>query len=59
MLKALSNVAPSQLLDRSLFDFGSLSSVRADLSDELDAALSAHSDMAAVTLAPVTLTANF
>ena len=59
MLKALSNVSPSQLLDRSLFDFGSLSSVRADLSDELDAALSAHSDMAAVTLAPVTLTANF
>jgi len=59
MLKALSNVSPSQLLDRSLFDFGSLSSVRADLSDELDAALSAHSDMAAVTLAPVSLSANF
>jgi tRNA 2-thiocytidine biosynthesis protein TtcA len=59
MLKALSNVSPSQLLDRSLFDFGSLSGVRADLADELDAALSAHSDMAAVTQVPVTLTANF
>ena len=59
MLKALSNVSPSQLLDRSLFDFGSLTGVQADLADELDAALSAHSDMAAVTLVPVTLTANF
>ncbi len=59
MLKALANVSPSQLLDRSLFAFGSLSGVRADLADELDGALSAHSDLTVATLAPVTLTANF
>lgn len=59
MLKALANVRPSQLLDRRLFDFGSLSGVRADLADELDGALSAHSDLTVATLAPVTLTANF
>lgn len=55
MLKALANVRPSQLLDRQLFDFGSLSAVRADLADELDGVLSAHSDLTAATLAPVTL----
>jgi len=59
MLKALANVSPSQLLDRRLFDFGSLSGVRADLADELDGALSAHSDLTVATLVPVTLTANF
>jgi tRNA 2-thiocytidine biosynthesis protein TtcA len=59
MLKALANVAPSQLLDRRLFDFGSLSGVRANLADELDGALSAHSDLTVATLVPVTLTANF
>lgn len=59
MLKALANVSPSQLLDRRLFDFGSLSGVRADLADELDGTLSAHSDLTVATLAPVTLTANF
>jgi tRNA 2-thiocytidine biosynthesis protein TtcA len=59
MLKALSNISPSQLLDRRLFDFGSLSGVRADLADELDGALSAHSDLTVATLLPVTLTANF
>jgi tRNA 2-thiocytidine biosynthesis protein TtcA len=59
MLKALANVRPSQLLDRRLFDFGSLSGVRANLADELDGALSAHSDLTVATLAPVTLTANF
>jgi len=53
MLKALANIAPSQLLDRRLFDFGSLSNARADLNDELDAVLSAHGDL--TTLVPVTL----
>jgi tRNA 2-thiocytidine biosynthesis protein TtcA len=59
MLKALANVAPSQLLDRGLFDFGALSGVRASLADELDGALSGHSDLPVATLVPVTLTANF
>ena len=58
MLKALANASPSQLLDRRLFDFGSLSGVRANLADEIDGALSAHSDLTVATLAPVTLTAN-
>jgi len=58
MLKALANVSPSQLLDRRLFDFGSLSAGNVDLADELDGALSAHSDLTAATLVPVTLTAN-
>ena len=58
MLKALANISPSQLLDRRLFDFGSLSAVGANLADELDGALSAHSDLTAATLVPVTLTAN-
>jgi tRNA 2-thiocytidine biosynthesis protein TtcA len=57
MLKALANVSPSQLLDRRLFDFGSLSGVRANLADELDGALSAHSDLTVATLVPVTLNA--
>jgi tRNA 2-thiocytidine biosynthesis protein TtcA len=59
MLKALANVSPSHLLDRGLFDFGSLSALKADLADELDGALRAHSDLTAATLVPVTLTANF
>ena len=58
MLKALANVSPSQLLDRRLFDFGSLSAGNVDLADELDGALSAHSDLTAATLVPVTLSAN-
>jgi len=58
MLKALANVSPSQLLDRRLFDFGSLSAGNVDLADELDGALSAHSDLTVATLVPVTLTAN-
>jgi tRNA 2-thiocytidine biosynthesis protein TtcA len=53
MLKALANVRPSQLLDRRLFDFGSLSDGRANLADELDGALSAHRDLTVATLVPV------
>ncbi len=59
MLKALTNVRPSQLLDRRLFDFGSLSGAGTDLADELDGVLSAHSDLSVATLVPVILTANF
>jgi tRNA 2-thiocytidine biosynthesis protein TtcA len=58
MLKALGNISPSQLLDHRLFDFGSLSGLTADLADELDQAISAHSDLNVVTLVPVTLGAN-
>ena len=57
MLKALANVRPSQLLDRRLFDFGSLSGLRANLADELDGALTAHRDLTVATLVPVTLNA--
>jgi len=56
MLKALANTSPSQLLDRGLFDFGSLSAIKADLGDELDRAIRSHSDLTLATLAPVTLT---
>ena len=55
MLKALANIAPSQLLDRRLFDFGSLSAIRANLAEELDGVISAHSDLNVPTLVPVTL----
>src|SRR5882724_1058341 len=55
MLKALANVRPSQLLDRRLFAFESLSGDRAILADELDGALSAHRDLTVATLVPVTL----
>src|SRR6185436_16289314 len=55
MLKALANIAPSQLLDRRLFDFGSLSAFRVNLADELDGVLSAHGDLSVATLLPVTL----
>jgi len=56
MLKALANISPSQLLDRRLFDFGSLSAIKADLGDELDRAIRSHSDLTLATLAPVILT---
>jgi tRNA 2-thiocytidine biosynthesis protein TtcA len=59
MLKALANVSVSQLLDRGLFDFGSLSAVKADLADELDSALRSHGDLSVAMLAPVTLTSAF
>jgi tRNA 2-thiocytidine biosynthesis protein TtcA len=55
MLKALGNASPSQLLDRRLFNFASLSGVTADLAHELDGIISAHNDPAASTLAPVTI----
>ena len=53
MLRAMSNVAPSQLMDTRLFDFQSLST--ANLADELDAAIGAHGEIASPMLAPVTL----
>jgi tRNA 2-thiocytidine biosynthesis protein TtcA len=59
MLKALANVSPSQLLDRRRFDFGSLSGISANLGDELDGIVSAHSGLAASTLAPVTIANGF
>src|SRR5215510_2631519 len=43
MLRAMSNVAPSQLMDTRLFDFQSLST--ANLADELDAAIGAHGEV--------------
>ncbi|HXU38762.1 MAG TPA: tRNA 2-thiocytidine(32) synthetase TtcA [Blastocatellia bacterium] len=56
MLKALSNVSPSQLMDTRLFDFASLSGVRTNVADELDGVLRGHTDLPAPALAPVTLT---
>lgn len=55
MLKALANVSPSQLLDRRLFDFGSLSGVTANLADELDGVLGVHRDLPVAAIVPVTL----
>jgi tRNA 2-thiocytidine biosynthesis protein TtcA len=58
MLRAMGNVSPSQLMDTRLFDFQSLSTVRGDLADELDAALGLHEQTATSTLVPVTLGSN-
>ena len=55
MLRALGNISPSQLMDARLFDFRSLSSAKANLADELDAAIRAHNDATASTLVPVTI----
>ena len=55
MLRAMGNVAPSQLMDARLFDFQALGSLRADLADELDAAIGVHHETVASTLVPVTL----
>jgi tRNA 2-thiocytidine biosynthesis protein TtcA len=55
MLKALANISPSQLMDGRVFNFHSLST-NVDLAAELDNAIGAHGDIAASTLAPVTLT---
>lgn len=56
MLKALSNVSPSQLMDARLFDFGSLSNAQGNVADELDGVLRGHAELINHTLAPVTLT---
>ena len=53
MLRAMSNVAPSQLMDTRLFDFQALST--ANLADELDAAIGTHNEPLRPMLAPVTL----
>ena len=42
MLRALGNISPSQLMDRHLFDFGSLADGKVSLADELDRAIGAH-----------------
>ncbi|HLG15209.1 MAG TPA: tRNA 2-thiocytidine(32) synthetase TtcA [Blastocatellia bacterium] len=55
MLGALANVRPSQLMDARLFDFHSLTSERADLCDELDAAIGRHDNLPAPALVPVGL----
>jgi tRNA 2-thiocytidine biosynthesis protein TtcA len=59
MLRALGNVSPSQLMDRRLFDFESLSNVRANLADELDGVIGKHGDLTGPTLAPVSFTNSF
>jgi tRNA 2-thiocytidine biosynthesis protein TtcA len=56
MLRALSNVSPSQLMDTRLFDFGALSGVRGNVADELDGVLRGHTDLPVLALSPVTLT---
>lgn len=53
MLKAISNVIPSHLLDGRLFDFQALST--GNLADELDAAIGVHGEELSPALATVTL----
>jgi tRNA 2-thiocytidine biosynthesis protein TtcA len=53
MLKALSNISPSQLMDARLFDFQSLS--KGNLADELDAAIGVQGEPLTPQLVPVSL----
>jgi tRNA 2-thiocytidine biosynthesis protein TtcA len=55
MLKALGNIAPSQLLDGRVFDFGSLSGHTANIAEELDGILGAHGEIFTSTIVPVAL----
>src|SRR5262245_57890813 len=54
MLNALGNIAPSQLMDGRLFDFGAITSQSADIADELDRAAGIDHDEP-LTLVPVSV----
>jgi tRNA 2-thiocytidine biosynthesis protein TtcA len=54
MIKALSNVSPSHLLDRELFDF-KINSAAGNIADELDSAVDRHAIAPDMHLVPVTL----
>ena len=57
MLRALANISPSQLMDARLFDFSSLTGSRANLADELDAAIGTHDVAPAVVRVSINLSA--